>query len=1229
MSGLSSNSDNDNDDEPIYFTPTHEPEDLICEGSDAEANAKAIIRKRQRYEKCAERVLRGQLPIIQSAQLRGPFNKDNKNEWVNPWRHRERDWWKPGSKDMLFRREDVMRRAREHGRTDMSPTEALAWCRRDAKRQAKRRGIEDDSKMEQIPATRQDRERLVVDDTVYGDITLEEEKDIFERDRSLTGLPFAQVPESTSLTHTNIKNSEGTPGIGGSISNQGDYGRQPDTWTGIKRPVDAAWLKGSHISKRSRWEDPAVSSPTPLPHAIGQKFQQKVTGTTIIAHNRTTNTVQPRSSSSLKIQQDPTSPRKSYASLQQPGTTFDTEASFHNNIGQQGQERNSISVFGSGRKSANLYGDSPDPHSSVLSQELGSKPASPLLPSATHPVTSPRLPLHPRTGAIYDETQRTPGNISFVTDIAPSSVNLEKFQFRKKRRRKTDAQEFTHHSLKDIGENSRVPSSEGSMPDSGLQSDGILSNPSILHPSDTAKGSSLSPNRCKNSSITKGSSHKSSRVDESWLTTQEEVATTPSTRNSDGKRVIEGEYSPLRENFDNSWVTTQEDFDHFPKSSASMDITQIYRGSSFLPGPSLVEHMAVSSPRNYERTGSLESSPHLPALLKDSNKQGVPYYNLNGSSTQSYNTTPVSSINNKLRSPQTRVPQQNSRASQQLNDHTTSISNKEFAQNTRNDNPESSISENIPVSDDNKVVEKTEAISKINMSFRSEQIEEITVLQVQQELDINTEIQADREAPDVNKDAEEVPGVAQGKMEEEVQEAMRGEPHADDVPNSAFSSGHTSTSSSPARTNNLTIHNLTPIQKARNVDRISRSSLSNQFTPSMPSGEDIISPASTQDLTEHSSKAAASEGNVAIPSGDTESSQGLDSEPQLKEPSASQYDCPQSPWAPVEALPLVAHRIPTATEMIEPHSDVEFPHPGWQKEERPVTPDNDVIRPFRDLMTPSPPPEALNTLGVEQGPSHTQLLVEAATHNPWVNGSKKKSTKRKQVSFSVLDEEDAVQSQPRSRRQRRSPSLENTYRTGACGSKVAEFDDGITNINSFQSHFSAIRKNSKGDGVPKRNSVKRPLSTPNCKTSLLGATDPIVSSPAIDAMAEAFIAADRESTRERNRRLTTSPLRNRNPKSQSYTTFQDDDGDDSGIQPSSFHSAAHAALNETSSNAKVGDHTPGDYLDEVEGFLGGDWSVEGELKKAISTEFEMVSSKGEGNVHSRGSLLGLEENVWS
>jgi len=70
----------DNDDEPFYFTPAYKPEDLICEGSDSEANPRAIIKKRRQYEQCAERVDRGQLPIIQSAQLRGPLD-----DWVNPW----------------------------------------------------------------------------------------------------------------------------------------------------------------------------------------------------------------------------------------------------------------------------------------------------------------------------------------------------------------------------------------------------------------------------------------------------------------------------------------------------------------------------------------------------------------------------------------------------------------------------------------------------------------------------------------------------------------------------------------------------------------------------------------------------------------------------------------------------------------------------------------------------------------------------------------------------------------------------------------------------------------------------------------------------------------------------------------------------------------------------------------------------------------------------------------
>ncbi|QSZ36089.1 hypothetical protein DSL72_007213 [Monilinia vaccinii-corymbosi] len=1244
MSALSFLSDND--DEPIYFTPTYKPEDLICEGSDTEANPKAIIEKRRRYEECAERVLRGQLPVLESARLRGPLYKENKNEWVNPWRHREGDWWKPGSNDMLFRREDVMRRAREHGRNDMSPTEALAWCRRDAKRQAKEMGIEDNSYMRREPATRLDRERFVLDETVYGDIAAKEEGAALESNRSLSGPPLPGVPESTFLTHANTKDYEDTPTIGGSISTGENYGRQPETWTNIKRPVDVAWLKGSHVSKRARWEDPAVSSPTPLPHATSQKFQQKVTGTTVAAQNRTTHAFQPRSVTSLETPWQELVSQKSFVSLQQLGKTFDTEASFHTNVGRQGQKRRSISVFESGRKPANLYGDPPEPYSSIPIHTLGGKPASTVRASATNLVTSPRLPSHSRVGAIHDENHKTPGNVSFVTDVAPSSVNLEQFQFRKKCRRKTDAPEVTSHPLADIGERSRVPSSEGSGPNSSLQSDAILSTPFIRDPIDKSQGPSLTPTRHTASSMTKGSSRRSSRVDESWLTTQEELPTqeevriTPLTRDSESKRTIEGRYSPLSQNFDDSWVTTQDDFDHAPKSSASMDITQIYRSSNSPSRPNLVGHRF----KNYKHGGSLpssppqpapspsKSSPHLPALLKDLNKLSVPYNDPDGSSTQSYITSPVSSINGKLRSPQTDIlPQaQDSGYRQQLSNRTSRITNEQFTKNTRDDNLESGLTEHVQVSDDGKEVETKEAISEINVAFESEKIEEITVLQADQLSDINTEIQVDLEAPVIIEVPEDVSGVAQGKMQGEVQKAMRAEPNADDVPNSEHSSGQTSTSSSPARTNNLTVHNLTSIHKARNVDQISKSSLSNQFTPLLLSEEDVISPASTQDLTEHLLEITAGEAAVAIASEDAGSCKVLIPDLQSKDQSATQTRCPQSPWASAEAAPLLASKVLAAIEMVEPHSDAEFPHSGWQKEECPVTTDDDIITPFSDFMTPSPPLEALDTPGIEQRPSNTQLLVEAATKNPWVNGSKKKSTKRKCVSFGVLDDEDSVQSQPRSQRQRRSPSPESMHRTGACGSKVAEFDDDVTDMNSFQGHFSAIRKMPKDDGVPKiNNSIKRPSSISKYKATLLGAPNLVTSSPAIDAMAEAFIAADRESSRERDRHLMLTPSRNQKPKKKGYTTFHHEDEGDSGIQPFSSRSSTNAALNETSSNAKVAGHTAGDFLDEVEDFLGGDWSVEGELKKATGTKLEMVTPKGGSNVHSPKSIFALEENVWS
>ncbi|KAI9650769.1 hypothetical protein NHQ30_000799 [Ciborinia camelliae] len=1236
----------DKDDEPIYFTPTYEPEDLICEGSDTEANPRVIIEKRRRYEQCAERLLRGQLPVIESARLRGPFHKDNKNEWVNPWRHREGAWWRPGSKDMLFRREDVMRRAREHGRKDMSPPEALAWCRRDARRQAKEMGIDDSSDMERESATRPDSEGFLVDETTHAYITIEERGGLLGGNRSLIGPPLPEVTESTFPTLANIQDFDETPIIGGSVSDKEDCGRQPEIWNGIKRSVDIAWLKVSHASRRARWEDPAVSSPTPLPHATNQKFQHKVKGTMILAQNQMSHIAQPRSGLSLETPQQEIASLESYASLQQPGTTFTAEASFHTNIGQQGQQWRSISAFESGRKPANLYEDFLEPYSSIPLHTPAGKQASVPRRSATKPVTSPRLPSHPRITMVNDENHETPGNISFVTDVAPSSVNLEHFNFRKRRRRKTNPPEITGHLLTAIGEDSQMPSSEVSKPNLGLQSHASLLISSIQHPIEKAYGSSI---RRTKSAMTNVSSHRSSRGDESWLTTQEEVEITPSTMGSDSRRTIKEEYSPRCENNDNSWVTTQDDVNQAPTSSSSMDITQIYRSSNFLPQPNIVEHMEASKLRKYKPRRSLQlsplkqpsavqfarphskSSPHLPTLLKQSNKSGMPmpYNNLEGSSTQSYNTSPVSSIKSKLKSPQTRILPQNLGSSQRSPNRIATMSNKEFIKSARDDNHNSALSAHVQKSDDSKGFETKETVSEINIAYEDEQIEDIAVLHVNQELHIDVEYQVDLAASEILGVAKDsMQGLVALKVQEVVQEAMQAGPGADDVPNSALSSGRTSTSSSPARTNNLTIHNLISIQKSGSVDHIPKSSMSNQYTPLLRNEEDALSPASTQDLTEYLLEAATKEKILAIPSEDTGSLKVLNPDLQSNEQAATCSPSPQSPWVPGEEVIMVAPKMLTTTEMAEPHSGAESPNLGWQKEEHPVTPDHDIIKPFRDLMTPSPPPEEPNTPEIEQRPSNTQLLVEAATQNPWVNGSKKRSTKRKRVSFGVLEDEDPVQSQPSSQRQRRSPSPESIYRKGVFGSKVAEFDDEVTDINSFQNHFSAIRRKLDSDDIPKINSsAKRPSAISKYKTTLSGAANHITSSPAIDAMAEAFIAADRDSSRERERRLVISPSRNRKPKRKSYTAFEDEDREDSGLQSLNSHLSRNTVLNETSSNAKLGDHTP-DYFDEVEDFLGGDWSVEGELKKATSTEFEMTMPKGEGNANLRRSLF-VFENVWS
>ena len=126
------------EDEPFYCSPASADNDVIWPGSDSEQTLEEIEQKRSRYEYHARRYLRGYQPVLQSATLRGPLSG-----WKNPWRWvpppaKEDDWWQPGSEDMLFTREKVMKRAADHGLGYLGPSEALAWCKASAQAEAGR-----------------------------------------------------------------------------------------------------------------------------------------------------------------------------------------------------------------------------------------------------------------------------------------------------------------------------------------------------------------------------------------------------------------------------------------------------------------------------------------------------------------------------------------------------------------------------------------------------------------------------------------------------------------------------------------------------------------------------------------------------------------------------------------------------------------------------------------------------------------------------------------------------------------------------------------------------------------------------------------------------------------------------------------------------------------------------------------------------------------------------------
>ncbi|KAK5997706.1 hypothetical protein PT974_00062 [Cladobotryum mycophilum] len=71
----------------IYCEASCQPEDVFYQGSEDEDYEDTNTR-RQRYEAAGKRFLNGNVPLLLSATLRGPF--DQESGWVNPWRSKNR-----------------------------------------------------------------------------------------------------------------------------------------------------------------------------------------------------------------------------------------------------------------------------------------------------------------------------------------------------------------------------------------------------------------------------------------------------------------------------------------------------------------------------------------------------------------------------------------------------------------------------------------------------------------------------------------------------------------------------------------------------------------------------------------------------------------------------------------------------------------------------------------------------------------------------------------------------------------------------------------------------------------------------------------------------------------------------------------------------------------------------------------------------------------------------------
>jgi hypothetical protein len=284
-----------------------------------------------------------------------------------------------------------------------------------------------------------------------------------------------------------------------------------------------------------------------------------------------------------------------------------------------------------------------------------------------------------------------------------------------------------------------------------------------------------------------------------------------------------------------------------------------------------------------------------------------------------------------------------------------------------------------------------------------------------------------------------------------------------------------------------------------------------------------------------------------------------------------------------------------------PENGLSSEEEDWDHLERPQTPQNDFIKPFKDLMSPTPAPDATDAYLKGDGLPNTQLLVTAATNNPWTsnlrNPSSKKSQKR--VSFGILPSEEKENSQSNTfdncDHSKQNPGSPPPPHLDA---DEDIFDDGIArHVPKFGRHFVAARQF--------RNILPQNQGSPQN------------SSPRLSAQAEAFITADREASGERRTKLSS-----RSP-SQNLKSGKDRIEEDPWLRERSSESLKSSPkLPENKLEHLVANFDMEDALGDMSDFLE-DWSVDAELKKAKGSKEPESDACRESDRYKRRRLFGL------